>query len=117
MKNNGTVKQFSEVEAKEFGKDAPGVKIRVLIGENDGNPRYILRMIEIEPGGNTPLHEHGFEHENFVLEGEGRVLLGEDWHELRPGSVVYVPPGLRHQYVNAGAGKFIFLCGIPSCAQ
>lgn len=105
---------YTKVEAKKFGAEAPGASIRWLIDDDhDGAPTYALRMIEIEPGGNSPQHGHPFEHENFVVEGKGRVLIEGKWHDLQPGDVVFVPPNVEHQYVNAGDTTFRFLCGIP----
>jgi len=106
---------YTDVPAKTFGDAAPGVTIRWLIDEeHDGAPNYALRMIEVTPDGHTPRHSHPFEHENFVVEGRGRVLLGETWHDVGPGSVVFVPAGLLHTYANAGDTPFRFLCGIPT---
>lgn len=105
---------YSEVGIKEFGDMAPGVKMRALIDEeNDGAPHYALRLFEVEPGGNTPDHSHSHEHENFIVEGRGQVRLHDEWHDVGPGSVVFVPPGVRHQYRNAGDKPFLFLCGVP----
>jgi len=65
---------YSEVEAEVFGDEAPGVTIRWVIDEErDGAPIYALRVIEVAPGGNTPNHTHTFEHENYIMEGKGRV--------------------------------------------
>ena len=50
----------------------------------------------------------------LLVEGRGRVLIGDAWHEIGPGSVVFVPAGVRHTYVNAGDTPFKFLCGIPT---
>jgi quercetin dioxygenase-like cupin family protein len=106
---------YTDVPAKTYGDEAPGVSIRWLIDEeHDGAPFYSLRIIEVEPGGHTPDHTHPFEHENFVVEGQGRVLIGETWHDVVPGSVVFVPGGVRHTYANAGDAPFRFLCGIPT---
>ena len=106
---------YTDVPAQQFGAEAPGVTIRWVIDENrDGAPNYALRVIEVAPGGNTPDHAHPYEHENFVIEGTGRVRLGEEWREVNPGSVIFVPAGLRHQYVNTGDTHFRFLCGIPT---
>jgi len=108
------VKRYSDVEAVEFGDEAPGVSIRVLIDEErDGAPVYVLRMMEVAPGGHTPDHAHPFEHENFVLEGEGEVMVEGEWRPLSAWDVVFVPAGARHQYRNAGEGTFRFLCGVP----
>lgn len=105
---------YDEVPGVEFGEEAPGVTIRVLIDEeHDGAPNYALRMIEIATGGNTPDHDHPYEHENFVVEGRGQVLIAEGWHDVAPGDVIFVPPGVRHTYKNTGEETLRFLCGIP----
>lgn len=105
----------SEVAAFEFGTDAPGVRIRKLIDEeSDGAPNYNLRMIEIDPGGNTPEHEHENEHENYILEGRGEVLFEGTYYPVGPGDVVFVPGGSVHQYRNTGEAPFRFLCGVPT---
>ena len=106
---------YTDVPAQVFGDAAPGVTIRWVIDEeHDGAPNYALRVIEVAPGGKTPDHDHPYEHENYVIEGQGRVRLGEEWREVGSGSVIFVPAGLRHQYVNAGDTPFRFLCGIPT---
>jgi quercetin dioxygenase-like cupin family protein len=111
----GKVVHFTDVPAQPFGAEAPGVAIRWVIDDShDGAPNYALRLIEVAPDGHTPEHTHPFEHENFVLEGQGRVLIGNEWHDVGPGYVVFVPAQVRHQYVNAGAVPFKFLCGIPT---
>lgn len=111
----GKAVHYTDVPADVFGDEAPGVTIRWVIDEpHDGAPNYALRVIEIAAGGHTPRHIHPFEHENFVIEGQGRVLLGDAWHEVGPGSVVFVPAGLEHTYVNTGDAPFKFLCGIPT---
>lgn len=105
---------YTQVPAEVYGDEAPGVSIRWLIdGEHDGAPTYALRMIEVAPGGHTPQHTHPFEHENFVVEGQGRVLLEDTWRDVGPGDVIFVPSGTLHTYVNAGDTTFKFLCGIP----
>ncbi len=108
------VAHYTDIPAQVFGDEAPGVTIRWVIDEqNDGAPNYALRVIEVAPGGHTPDHSHPYEHENFVIEGQGRVLIGDAWHDVNVGDVVFVPAGVRHTYANAGEGPFKFLCGIP----
>ncbi|MEW5984148.1 MAG: cupin domain-containing protein [Acidobacteriota bacterium] len=110
----GKVCHYSEVPAQTVGDEAPGTSLRWLIDDtHDGAPVYALRMVEIAPGGHSPHHTHPYEHENFVVEGQGRVLMDGVWHDLRPGDVVFVPSGAVHTYENAGRSTFKFLCGIP----
>jgi quercetin dioxygenase-like cupin family protein len=110
----GKVIHYSDVPAMVFGDTAPGASIRWLIDDDhDQAPVYALRMVELEPGGNSPKHTHPYEHENFIVSGQGRVLIDDVWHDLQEGDVVFVPPDVLHQYVNAGEKTFKFLCGIP----
>lgn len=105
---------YTQVPTQPFGPTGPGASVRWLIdGEHDGAPNYALRMIEIEPGGSSPQHSHPYEHENFVVEGKGRLLIADTWHDLNPGDVAFVPLDVLHQYVNTGDTTFKFLCGIP----
>ncbi len=110
----GKVCHYTEVPAEVVGEQAPGATLRWLIDDtHDGAPVYALRMVEIAPGGHSPRHAHPYEHENFVVEGHGKVLIDGVWHPLKPGDVVFVPPGADHVYENAGGTSFKFLCGIP----
>ena len=108
------VVHYTKVPAQVFGDAAPGASIRWLIDDDhDGAPVYALRMIEIEPGGNSPHHSHPYEHENFIVQGKGRLLIVDTWYDLKEGDVAFVPAGISHQYVNAGDIPLKFLCGIP----
>lgn len=102
------------MEAKAFGSADSGVSVRWLIDEkHERAPVYNFRIIEVAPGKNTPEHAHAFEHENFVLDGKGKVRIGEVWYELSPGYVVYIPPNVPHTYVNKGDTLFRFICAVP----
>lgn len=108
------VVHYTKIGARLFGDEAPGTSIRVLISDDaDGAPVYNMRMIEIESGGHTPHHIHPYEHENFVLEGQGQVVINGKTHDIEPGVVIFVPPNAKHQYRNIGDTKLRFLCSVP----
>lgn len=88
-------------------------RIRCLIGEQDGAPSFTMRQFEVAPGGFTPKHSHGHEHEVFVLEGTGVVVEGDVERALRPGTAVFVPPNQLHQFRNTGSSPMKFLCLVP----
>jgi len=92
---------------------AVGCRIRCLVGEPDGAPSFSMRHFQVSPGGYTPRHSHGHEHEVFVLQGTGVVMEGDKEHALRPGTAVFVPPNTPHQFRNTGTGPLEFLCLIP----
>ena len=102
------VEEFKEVVPQEPG--VKGVKMRVL-SPDEGS--FVMRVFEVEPGGNTPSHSHPWEHQVYVLSGRGRVFIGDESFDVEEGFFVYVPPNVPHQFVNAGEDVFRFICAIP----
>lgn len=99
-----------EIPAEEGIKD---LKIRWLISEADGAENFAMRMFEAEPGGNSPWHNHDWEHEVFILEGEGTARSAEGEAPIKAGDVLFIPPNTQHQLINTGDKLLRFLCLIP----
>ena len=95
---------------------AAHTQVRWLIGSADGAANFAMRMFEIAPGGHTPRHQHDYEHEIYVLEGEGVVFEGDQQHSLKAGDVVYVNPNDVHQFRNSGSATMKMLCLLPNSA-
>jgi quercetin dioxygenase-like cupin family protein len=108
---------YDEVAAAEVTeRGAERTKIRWLIDQTDGAPNFCMRRFELEPGGKTPHHAHAWEHEVYILEGEGTVFGPGGGEPFGPGDVVYVPPDEIHHF-EANRGKpAAFLCLIPKPA-
>jgi quercetin dioxygenase-like cupin family protein len=111
------VNHYEEVETQPVHMDdARGCRVRWLLGERDGAPNFAMRQFEVAPGGYTPRHSHPYEHEVFVLDGEGIVMEGDRRHALGPGTVILVKPDEVHQFLNTGDRPLKFLCLIPNSA-
>ncbi len=109
------VNHYERVPAEPVRMDgAVGCRVRWLIGQADRAPNFAMRQFEVASGGHTPRHSHPYEHEVFVLEGEGMVSERDIEHRLRPGDVVYVAPNEIHQFRNTGHKPLKFLCLIPN---
>ncbi len=109
INNEGEVEP---ADVKEEG--AENVTVQWLIDAKLGAPNFAMRRFVVGRCGYTPLHKHDWEHEVFVLEGEG-MLVNENGNEipLKKNSFAFVPPNETHQFKNAGDENFIFLCIIP----
>lgn len=108
------IKRAADVEARDVEMEgASRVKMRMLIGPDDGAPNFNMRMFEVAPGGHTPLHTHAWEHEVYILAGEATVCQGAAEHKAPAGDCVFVPAGDEHQFRNAGADPVSFLCLVP----
>ncbi len=95
---------------------ATGVTMRLMVGRGDGAPSFAMRLFEVAPGGHTPRHQHNYEHEVLVLEGQGQVAGGRDGSTIRPiktGDVVFMPANETHQFRNTGPQKLRFMCMVP----
>jgi quercetin dioxygenase-like cupin family protein len=111
------VNNVKAVPAKPVDMEgAAGCTVRWLLSPADGTPTFAMREFEVAPGGYTPRHSHDFEHEVFVLSGDGVVFEGDQQHKLSAGDVVFVQPNEVHQFRNTGAQPMRFLCLIPNSA-
>jgi quercetin dioxygenase-like cupin family protein len=102
---------YKDVEAiipNELG--VSGVKMRRVIAEKEGANNFVMRVFEMEPGGNTPLHKHDWEHEVFILNGTGTVVSPSGEREVKKGDVVFVPNNEEHQFKNSGKDVLEFIC-------
>lgn len=106
------VVHFSQIPAEPVA-EAEGVTIRWLIARAHGAPHFAMRLFEVPPGGASPHHRHWWEHEVFILDGEGLVSTEEGDFPLRPGVAVLVPGEALHQFRNSGSGPLRFLCLVP----
>ncbi len=93
---------------------AKNIYKQVPLSKNDGAPAFSFRVFTIEPGGNTPFHEHPFEHMNYVIKGTGLLVTQNGEHHVKEGDFALVLPGEKHQYKNASENDdFVMICAVP----
>lgn len=111
------VAHYKDIPGKELNNDM--VKLvtgRVLIGKGDGASNFCMRRFDVEPGGHAPRHTHDWDHEIYVVEGKGEVLIGDQWHGISQGTAIHIPPNVEHQIKNSSDGHLAFLCLVPPAA-
>lgn len=84
-----------------------------VIGPDQGWKDHTLRVFTIEPRGFTPLHQHEWEHINYIISGRGHLMIDGHSHEVRTGDYAVVPPNTEHQFVNPNEEEFKFICIVP----
>ena len=67
-------------------------------------------VVEVSPGGGSdrPETDPGAEAVLFVVEGELRLTVGDEAHELHPGGYAYLPPAQQWTLRNPGSGPLRF---------
>jgi len=94
---------------------AKNVEKQLPIGQNDGSPQFSFRVFTISPNGHTPYHQHGFEHLNYVIDGQGALVTesGEE-RPIKKGDFALVLPDEKHQYRNTSLDRpLIMICAVP----
>ena len=104
------VRNVNDVPGKPMREDLPGVTMRVMVGRDEGADNFVMRHFTLEANAVTPSHTHDWEHEAFVLEGEGVLVSKEGEQPIRPGDGVFVPANALHNFRNTGGVKLCFVC-------
>ena len=114
-----TVGQSESVEPRMYhdGDKVRNVEKRVLVGPAQQAPNFSMRKFTVGAGGCSPYHTHPWEHEVYVLTGEGEVRFADGSQAVTPGDFAFVPPNDEHQFVNKGDGVFEFLCMVPLAGE
>jgi quercetin dioxygenase-like cupin family protein len=89
------------------------VKMRQLIGREDGARKTAMHELIIGRGGYSAMHRHDWDHQLVVTEGRGLAILDGKKISLRPGSVVLVQANEKHQFLQRGKEPLHFLTVTP----
>jgi len=113
------IKNMQQVPAQPVVMDgAKDVTVRVLIGPQDHAPTFAMRLFELAPGGHTPFHTHGFEHEVIILGGDIAVITEQGPTPVKKGDVLLVAPNELHQFKNQSDKlPAQFICLVPIAYQ
>lgn len=87
-----------------------------LIGpETTGSRKFMITVVDVRPGGSTPLHEHRtVDSMYYVLEGRAEVTDGKAKKVLGPDVAIFFPAGGAHAIRNVGRTRLRYLsCHAP----
>lgn len=93
--------------------EALDATMKVLIGRAEGWEGHVMREFILQKSGYTPQHAHPWPHINYIIEGEGTLLLNGKKNPVKAGSIAYVPNNELHQFENVGEGELRFICIVP----
>jgi mannose-6-phosphate isomerase-like protein (cupin superfamily) len=97
---NAVTVRFSDRPTLRAGKDR---EFRYLVNEDLGC-RDVTQFVGTIPPGRAPMHSHVYDEVVYVLEGEGRLHIGERSTPIGVGSCIHLPPLELHCLENVGEG-------------
>ncbi len=90
-------KNRDEVTQREYD----GLRSHIFL-QRGGLPRTNLAItwVDVAPGSRQMLHRHGPEQVYVIIEGTGRMRVGEEEEDVVTGDLIYIPPNVVHAIEN-----------------
>ncbi len=103
------VKNINEVESFIT---ADGSEIRELLAHRNSSIRnQSLAEARLKPGHQTTPHYHPRTEEiYYIVNGNGRMQLADEFRDVVVGDAIAIPPGVTHQITNTGPDALVLLC-------
>jgi quercetin dioxygenase-like cupin family protein len=86
--------------------------IAVLTPNEDKD--FIVRKIKLEKDGSMPNHTNLIQHQQYVLNGEAKVVINDKEYHAKAGDFLYIPAGAEHFYEACYGSDYEFLCMITT---
>ncbi len=111
------IKKRSDIQPASIeDSEMKGVKFYPLITSRDGAPNFALRVFEVGPNGYSPKHSHEWEHEIYIISGDGNVLTKSGKVPIEKDHALLIEPHELHQ-IQAGERGIAFICVVPHQGQ
>lgn len=104
-------KNITDYETNEIPK-TQDAKIAVLTPKDDKD--FIVRKVSLGVGGSMPNHTNLIQHQQYVLKGEAKVIIGDKEYHAKEGDFLYIPAGVEHYYEACYNQEYEFLCMITT---
>jgi quercetin dioxygenase-like cupin family protein len=93
---------FASVESIAPRQIWTGVVGRLVEGAD-----LTVGVVELEPAGVVPAHEHVHEQAGLVLEGSVEMRVGEEAATLGPGGTYHIAPHVSHELTAGPEGAVV----------
>ncbi len=103
-------------------KDSPryirkeGIKSYLLASPVTCNTAHLATtLVEIEPGGKQHVHKHEPEQVYFIIDGIGKMTVGNEHQIVNSDDCIFIPSNEPHSLENIGESKLrYFSAASPS---
>jgi uncharacterized cupin superfamily protein len=113
MAEGYTIKHVNDFEEMEGSGGATWRLARKTLGAES----FGFNVVDIEPGGQIPAHNHAEDDQEevfIILEGEGTIITDDEEHEAPAGTYCRYAPEVNRTIRNeSGAPVRALLIGVP----
>ncbi|HEV8595092.1 MAG TPA: cupin domain-containing protein [Thermoplasmata archaeon] len=106
------VVQRSKAKALKGNKS---LSYQIVGPEATGARKFMITVVDVRPGGSTPLHEHRtVDSMYYIIEGRAEVTDGKETKRVGPDVAIFFPAGGSHGIRNVGRTTLRYLsCHAP----
>jgi quercetin dioxygenase-like cupin family protein len=98
---------MKKITIRDHVRFDPARMAKIALGQTE---RALLDLYCVAPGQAQKRHTHGDQDKFYiVLEGEGRISVGDDDERVVAGEAVVAPAGVDHGVVNDGTKPLLLL--------
>jgi quercetin dioxygenase-like cupin family protein len=97
--------------AEGWGEERAGMAVQWIVTDRTvGAEHHVVGLTVFQPGATHHPHRHPHAEEaQYLIQGQGRALVGDEWIEQVAGETVFVPRGEWHGFEATGDGETIML--------
>ena len=111
------IKNFRTLAPKPVTMDKESFKdveyYPLITSREDDAPNFSLRVFKIGSNGHTINHKHSYEHEIYVLDGDGFICIDDTKIDIKKDDCFIIYPYERHQII-AGSSGIGVICIVPN---
>jgi mannose-6-phosphate isomerase-like protein (cupin superfamily) len=87
-----------------------GLTSHFLLDRNSGvATRLAVTWVEVEPGAAQIPHHHAPEQVYVIVQGTGKMQVGDETQPVSAGDLVFIPPDVVHGLVNTGPDLLVYV--------
>ena len=91
------IKQIEDVSFVEHDDNLASI---LVPSEMTGS--YMVQLIQVSPRAKMPVHLHDIPQVYIILDGSAKLRVGDEIEEVSRGMVVFLPPHVEHETMEAG---------------
>ena len=97
-----------KIDTERFELKNPNRTVYLWVDKKRGAKDISAGSGEIPVRGELPYHTHTVEEVMFIYRGEGIAVIDGETFPIVPETMVFVRPGVKHQFKNTGSEPLIF---------
>lgn len=100
--------KLNKSEAPQRQRD--GLLSHILLQQGDvPDTQLSVTWVEVEPGASQKSHKHSPEQSYIIIQGQGKMNVGEQSRIVERGDIIHIPSNFEHCIKNQGDKTLIYI--------